>query len=59
MDREIISEVVLIDKPEDITTQGIEDILVLMYGEVIRWSIMGVEGNQLKIGVTYEKTEAY
>lgn len=58
MDREIISEVVLIDKPEDITTQGIEDILVLMYGEIIRWSIIGVEGNQLKIAVTYEKTEA-
>lgn len=58
MDREIITEEVFIDKTIDMTSDDIEDILSMMFGEIIRWSVIEVFGNQLKIDVTYEKREA-
>ncbi len=58
MDREIITEEVFIDKTIDMTSDDIEDILSMMFGEIIRWSVIEVLGNQLKIDVTYEKREA-
>jgi len=55
MQKQIISEVVLIDKPDNLTTENIETVLNSRFGEVIRWAIIDVSGRNLKINLTYIK----
>lgn len=49
----ILSDTIYIDK-KYCTTQEIEAILVKKYGSIIRWAVVEVEENRLKLTVTYE-----
>ena len=53
-DQQMIAETVTIDKPEIIDTQSIETVLKSNFGEPLRWSIVEVGLNTLKICITYE-----
>jgi len=51
----ILSEIIWIT-PENISNrEEIEAILTKQYGGLIRWAIVDVNENNLKISVTYEK----
>ena len=51
----ILSEIIWIT-PENISNrEEIEKILTQRYGSLIRWAIVDLSGNKLKISVTYEK----
>ena len=51
----ILSEIIWIT-PENISNrEEIEKILTQQYGSLIRWAIVDLSGNKLKISVTYEK----
>lgn len=54
MAKEIISDIVTIQL-NNVNTSEIEKNLLLNYGEIIRWAIVDVDKNDLKISVTYEK----
>ena len=52
----ILSEITYIDKKDDdLSTEYIEQSLKRKYGERIRWVIVDIQGNKLKICLTYEK----
>ena len=51
----ILSEIIWIT-PENISNrEEIEKILTQQYGSLIRWAIVDLSGNKLKISVTNEK----
>ncbi len=56
--KQIISDIINIPKNKDICTEYIESRLCGIYGEIIRWAIVDVSDENLKICVTYEKEEA-
>ena len=51
----ILSEITYIDKKEDLSTEYIEQNLKAKYGELIRWAIVDIQSDKLKICLTYEK----
>lgn len=51
----ILSEITYIDKKEDLSTEYIEHNLKARYGELIRWAIVDIQSDKLKICLTYEK----
>lgn len=51
----ILSDIVEISKPEELTTEYIENEILKQYGKVLRWAIVEVLDKSLKIGLTYEK----
>lgn len=55
MQKQILSTIVHIQKPEIINTKVIEDLLHSQYGELIRWAIIGSTDNKFKISITCEK----
>lgn len=56
MQRQIISDIAIIDKPEILEPETIENILISRYGILIRWAIIEVLETKLKISITYEKS---
>lgn len=58
MNNQIVSDIAIIEKPGEFTTQNIEQILETQYGKLIRWAIIDVLDNKLKISVTYETEKA-
>ena len=58
MNNQIVSDIAIIEKPREFTTQNIEHILETQYGKLIRWAIIDVLDNKLKISVTYETEKA-
>lgn len=52
---QICSDIVLIDKPEIISTESIENVLTNRFGSIIRWAVIEVFDNELKLCITYEK----
>lgn len=58
MNNQIVSDIAIIEKPSEFTTQNIEQILEKQYGKLIRWAIIDVLDNKLKISVTYETEKA-
>ena len=52
---QICSDIVLIDKPEIVSTEIIENVLINRFGSIIRWAVIEVLDNELKLCVTYEK----
>lgn len=58
MNNQIVSDIAIIEKPSEFTTQNIEQILETQYGKLIRWAIIEVLDNKLKISVTYETEKA-
>lgn len=52
---QICSDIVLIDKPKDVTTESIETLLTSRFGSVIRWAVIEALQNELKLCITYEK----
>ncbi len=52
---QICSDIILIEKPEIISTNSIEIELAKRFGSIIRWAIIEVTNNQLKLCITYEK----
>lgn len=58
MNNQIVSDIAIIEKPSEFTTQNIEQILETQYGKLIRWAIIDVLDNKLKISVTYETGKA-
>ncbi len=58
MNNQIVSDIAIIEKPSEFTTQNIEQILETQYGKLIRWAIIDVLDNKLKISVTYETEKA-
>lgn len=58
MNNQIVSDIAIIEKPREFTTQNIEQILETQYGKLIRWAIIDVLDNKLKISVTYETEKA-
>lgn len=51
----ILSEITYIDNKDDLSTKYIEQSLKSKYGELIRWAIVDIQRNKLKICLTYEK----
>lgn len=51
----ILSEITYLDKKEDLSTEYIEHNLKAKYGELVRWAIVGIQDDKLKICLTYEK----
>lgn len=51
----ILSEITYIDKKDDLSTEYIEQNLKAKYGELIRWAIVDIKADKLKICLTYEK----
>lgn len=51
----ILSEITYIDKKEHLSTDYIEQNLRAKYGELIRWAIIDIQSDKLKICLTYEK----
>lgn len=51
----IKSNMIKINKPKNISTEVIEKSLESRYGNLIRWAIVDISGNELYICVTYEK----
>jgi len=54
MQKQIISDTILIDRPEQINTQTIEELLVQRFESVLRWAIIEINPQTVKICVTYE-----
>ncbi len=52
---QICSDIVLIDKPEIVSTVTIEKVLTNRFGSIIRWAVIEVLDNELKLCITYEK----
>lgn len=52
---QICSDIILIEKPEIISTNSIEIELSKRFGSIIRWAIIEVTDHQLKLCITYEK----
>lgn len=55
MQKQILSEAITIDKPENLTARDIECTLRDNVGEVLRWAIIDADMKKLKICVTYER----
>ena len=55
--KSILSDVIFIDLPSLLDTNTIENVLRTKYGELVRWAILDVLDDKLKISVTYEKKE--
>lgn len=55
MQKQIMSTIAHIPRPESLNTQIIEELLQKRYGELIRWAIIDSDANELKISITYEK----
>lgn len=51
----IKSDMIKINKPENISTEVIEKILESRCGNLIRWAIVDITEKELNICVTYEK----
>jgi hypothetical protein len=54
--KQIVSGTVYIDKINPITTDAIERILTNKFGEIIRWAIIEVTQDKLKICVSYSSS---
>lgn len=52
--KKIISDTINIYKPNVISTEIIEGILQNNFKDVIRWAIVEIDDNSIKISVTYE-----
>lgn len=52
----ILSEITYIDKKDNLSTEYIEQNLKTKYGELIRWAIIDIQSDRLKICLTYEKS---
>lgn len=55
MPKSIVSDVISIEKPNNIDTQIIEMQLEESYGSLIRWAILDATDTHLKLCITYEK----
>lgn len=55
MQKQIISETITMNKPENLDTQTIEKALKDKFGELLRWAIIEISADTLKICVTYEE----
>ncbi|MBD5403050.1 hypothetical protein HDR58_09715 [bacterium] len=55
MNNQIVSEVISIQKPDNMDVATIEEILQNTYGEIIRWAIIDIVEESLKINLTFEK----
>lgn len=51
----ISSEIAYIDKIDNLSSEYIEQNLKAKYGELIRWAIVDIQADKLKICLTYEK----
>lgn len=51
----LVSDVVKIKKPVSLSTEILETILINRFGSIIRWAIIGIEDDELKLCITYEK----
>ena len=52
--KKIISDTINIDNLDVISTEIIEDILQNNFKDIIRWAIVEIDDNSIKISVTYE-----
>lgn len=57
MSKQIISATIMINKPESITTEYIENELTKKYKAPLRWAIIESKNDKLKLCITYEKEE--
>lgn len=55
MQKQVISEITYIEKTETLDNIAIEKILIDKFGELIRWAIVEVQEDKLKVCFTYEK----
>lgn len=53
----VVSDIEYLDIVDDLSSEYIEDKLENKYGSIIRWAVISVENEQLKICFTYEKDE--
>lgn len=51
----ILSDIIWISPVNIANRDEIEEILTKQYGNLIRWAIVDIKDNSLKISVTYEK----
>lgn len=58
MTKDILTDVAYIPKIENPTTEYIENYLNTKYGNIIRWAVIDISDNKLKIDVTYENKRA-
>lgn len=56
MSNEILSDITTIHSPIPLTTETIEEVLSNKYGgDIIRWAIVQVDIDNIKISLTYKK----
>jgi len=53
--KQIITDITYIDKPGSVSTKVIEKTLTDRFGELIRWAVIEVLDDKLKVCLTYEK----
>lgn len=59
MENDINTDVVYINKLDNITSDNIESELSKLYGNIIRWAVIDIVDDKLKVDVTYQKREVY
>ncbi len=59
MKNDINTDVVYINKLDNITSDNIESELSKLYGNIIRWAVIDIVDDKLKVDVTYQKREVY
>lgn len=57
MENDINTDVVYINKLDNITSDNIESVLLNLYGNIIRWAVIDIVDDKLKVDVTYQKRE--
>lgn len=57
MENDINTDVVYINKLDNITSDNIESELSKLYGNIIRWAVIDIVDDKLKVDVTYQKRE--
>lgn len=54
--KQIVSDIVYIDKTDKPDSNEIEHVLADKFGDVIRWAIIGITQDKLKICLSYIKS---
>ncbi len=53
----IVSDTIILDLPAPVDNFEIENLLSQKYGEIIRWAIIDVLKNEIKVSATYIKND--
>ena len=51
----VLTKIIYVDKSPNLSLYNIEQILASEFGPILRWAIVDVTNNKLKICITYER----